>query len=578
MTQTTDGCGKASELVLKDLTVRLPGALFLDGYPPYDLKDLLLSEGKCKEDRSHVLWEGNPLMCRHAADGVFSIPAHIPYPPSLAHEMESEVLISEVVQPKTTARILTMTSAPRFLDDPRAFAQVLSKTLRLSGPRDIIYAPGLGEPRHMAVLAYLGIALFDSQPAIKAAVKGQRMVLALGGVIEDKNSSEAQLLEANYSLMRSELALISDSLKNATLRNLAEERAGADTRLMALLRLFDHEHMDLLERDLPVNRPQKMECVTRESVNRPEVQRWRARLKERYRRPPSPHILLLLPCSARKPYSLSKTHKRFADALMSVNGRNCVHEVIVTSPLGIVPRDLELFYPANKYDIPVIGVWDENEKAMIRQTLADYLANNKYDACICHFPNRDIVEPVLEDQGFKSLEYSCQDNRPTSQGSLKALRECVEKALLGTKAFPSGMKRHKEDMRSRLEFLFTDKFTEALQDFDVVGRYPEIKITSQGKQLGMYVEERGFISLTIDGARPLKDAGLCTVTIDEFSPKGTIFAQGIKDATNDIRPGDDVVVMNKSHMAIGTALMSGREMREMRSGPAVFIRHYEKKS
>ena len=88
--------------------------------------------------------------------------------------------------------------------------------------------------------------------------------------------------------------------------------------------------------------------------------------------------------------------------------------------------------------------------------------------------------------------------------------------------------------------------------------------------------ERGFISLTIDGARLLKDSGLCTVTIDEFPPKGTIFAQGVKGATDDIRPGDDVVVLNKCHMAIGTALMSGRQMREMKTGPAVFIRHYEK--
>jgi archaeosine synthase len=347
---------------------------------------------------------------------------------------------------------------------------------------------------------------------------------------------------------------------------------------MALLRIFDHEHFELLERDLPSNRPQKMECVTRESLDRPEVQRWRRSLKERYARPPSPHVLLLLPCSARKPYSMSKTHRRFAEALMPVSGRNCVHEVIVTSPLGVVPRELELFYPANCYDIPVIGVWDDNERAMIRRTLSDFLAKNRYDACVCHFPDREMVAPVLEAQGFKLLEYSCLEHRPTSQGSLKRLRECVESALAGTKAFPSGQKRHAEDMRARLGFLFSQRFAEALPPFEVVGRYPHVKIMAGSKQLGMYVEERGSVSLTLEGARLLRDLGQSTVTIDEFPPKGTIFAQGVKAATDDIRPGDDVVVVNKGYIAVGVAHMSGREMRSMGSGPAVSVRHYEKVS
>ena len=575
MTQTTDGCAKASELRFTGLDVALPSALFLDGYPPYDGTDVLLCEGKGAEGRPFVLWEGNPLMGKSSGGGLFSIPAHIPYPPSLAKETGGELLISEIAQQGSPVRLITITNATMLLDDPRAMAEVLAKALAQAGPRDVIYAPGLGEPRHMAVLAYLGLGLFDSQPAVKAALKGHRMALGPGGAIADKDNSERQLLETNYALMRSELALITDALRKSTLRCLAEERAAADTRTMALLRLFDHEHLDLLERDLPVNRVQKMECITRESLNRPEVQRWRARLRERYERPPSPHILLLLPCSARKPYSFSKTHRRFADAL-PINGRNCVHEVVVTSPLGIVPRELEIFYPANRYDIPVIGVWDENEREMIRQTLSEFLSKCRYGSCVCHFPDRDIVAPVLEAQGFKTIIYTCQDHRSTSHDSLRGLHEGVLKALEGTKAFPSGPKRHREDMLSRLAFLFTKSVSQGLKEFDVVGRYPEIKITARGKQIGMYVEERGSISLTAEGAKLLKAAGAYCVSIDEFPPKGTIFAQGIKDATSDIRPGDDVAVSNSSYIAIGTALMSGREMKGAGTGPAVAIRHYEK--
>ena len=35
------------------------------------------------------------------------------------------------------------------------------------------------------------------------------------------------------------------------------------------------------------------------------------------------------------------------------------HEVIVTSPLGLVPRDLEEVWPAGYYDIPVTGDWTQ---------------------------------------------------------------------------------------------------------------------------------------------------------------------------------------------------------------------------
>ena len=41
------------------------------------------------------------------------------------------------------------------------------------------------------------------------------------------------------------------------------------------------------------------------------------------------------------------------------NYRSSLHELIVTSPVGLVPRELENSYPASSYDIPVIGIWYE---------------------------------------------------------------------------------------------------------------------------------------------------------------------------------------------------------------------------
>ncbi len=63
-----------------------------------------------------------------------------------------------------------------------------------------------------------------------------------------------------------------------------------------------------------------------------------------------------------------------------------VHEVILTSPLGLVPRELELTYPASNYDIAVTGYWDEDEKKMMRTLIQKYLQKNVYDATIMHIP------------------------------------------------------------------------------------------------------------------------------------------------------------------------------------------------
>ena len=52
--------------------------------------------------------------------------------------------------------------------------------------------------------------------------------------------------------------------------------------------------------------------------------------------------------------------------VISTNNPHVIHEVIITSPLGIVPRELEIVYPAASYDIPVTGIWEGYEKKMIK--------------------------------------------------------------------------------------------------------------------------------------------------------------------------------------------------------------------
>jgi archaeosine synthase len=56
---------------------------------------------------------------------------------------------------------------------------------------------------------------------------------------------------------------------------------------------------------------------------------------------------------------------------------------------------------------------------------------------------------------------------------------------------------------------------------------------------------------------------------------GSIFAVGINEADPEIRPGDEVVIINNDDevIAVGKSEMSGREMCELSRGRAVSLRH-----
>ena len=91
----------------------------------------------------------------------------------------------------------------------------------------------------------------------------------------------------------------------------------------------------------------------------------------------------------------------------------------------------------------------------------------------------------------------------------------------------------------------------------------------------MMTKERGFISLTMEGAKKIAHCGEYWVEIyDDFTLKGSIFAPGIKDADETVRIGDEVIVLqNKKMCAVGVAQMNGTEMKETDKGEAVKTRH-----
>jgi archaeosine synthase alpha-subunit len=290
-------------------------------------------------------------------------------------------------------------------------------------------------------------------------------------------------------------------------------------------------------------------------------------VKSRFSKPPSARLLLLLPCSARKPYSASRSHRRFREAILASGNPNAIHEVIVTSPLGLVPRELERFYPARAYDIPVTGDWNRDEATMVTEDLKAFVAANGYDSVILHL---GAEEPIV--QAALPGAVATGGGRPTSDDSLATLTKALRDATANLARVSSGQ-RFAETMTSIARFQFGEAGLALVRNATYRGRFPDVHVISEGRQVAMHTA-RGLLSLTLEGGNVLSQSGAYCVEIEDFVPKGNVFAVGVTDASDDIRVVDDVVVRHEGQVrAVGTACMNPREMRDSERGQAVRVRH-----
>ena len=461
--------------------------------------------------------------------------------------------------------------------DSSKFVDWLSKA---KGGSDLLrpfYCSVMGLPHRLAFLAYCGFDVFDSIPLIMSAENGTYLTssgqLAYDSIDElpcscpsctSGRRSREELLKHNCVAAQNELRLIRHQISEGTLRDLVEARIRSDPWLIQNLRLMDIERYALQELHTPV-KGARFHAGAKESLSRPEVARWKTRIVERYAKPASAKILLLIPCSAKKPYSISQSHMRFRKSIWMSGKADIVHEVIVTSPLGIVPRELELFYPAQDYDIPVTGHWDRDEKSMVGEMVSWLVSTQGYDLVISHLG--DEREPV------NSILKEFVDTSMGIPGSRESLRR-LEDELRSYNAKGEARGRLLDDMRSLCRFQFGPAGEELCDGSRVAGRWPNLKIIRNGVQVAMLTGERGMLSLTLEGGKIMAPSGAYCVEIEDFRPRGNLFAVGVEKASREIRIGDDVVVAHTGGArAVGVAKMTPAEMELADRGEAVHIRH-----
>ena len=485
-----------------------------------------------------------------------------------------------------------LSGAPGLAGHAAAFVESVTAVREAVPPDAALVLSGVATPANAATLAYAGIDLVDADRAYVRGLEGFYLSTDGEAFLEDLEElpcaceacrvtrgefTREDCAEHNVNALRAELARVRERIRAGRLRDYVEGQARHEAWLTATFRRLDQQYGYLEERT-PISRRDELLAASDDSLRRVEIQRFAERVTERYRnRFDAP--LVLVPCSARKPYSESQSHGQFHDA---INYR--AHKVSMTSPIGVVPQELELTYPAQHYDSVVTGRWTETEIEFVASVLARYLAATDYPRHVAHVPPggyADIVERAASEAGV-DFEFIVADH-PTTDESLAALRE----TLAGEPRYRKREREH-NTVRAVADYQFgagtgrdhaRGAGDDLLGEIGTEGRYPSLRVTEGDEQLATLVPQYGTLALTLAGGRRWLESPVPAkrVGIDGFVPEGSVLAPGVLDADPSIRVGDEVVVEGPRAFAVGKAAMHGDEMARSARGIAVDVRHSEER-
>jgi archaeosine synthase len=508
----------------------------------------------------------------------------------LLHWPLSAAQWSEIEQARPALVILS--NARTLLSQGEPFVQAIRETREHLGVDPVLWAPRVAIPHRLAVLTYFGVDLVDTTATEWAATEGTYFDVTSGSAepeaVPERRSCTCAACRAagapdrtahGLALLDLERRAVAHALATGRLRELVEARLVAEPLLAELLRYGDGHLAQLLDQATPVVGRGIRTYILQESHRRPEVRRYQERFQTRYRPPSSKDVLLLVPCSKTKPYRYSRSHRRFLSALEPLAGAHRIHVVSATSPLGLVPRELEDVPPARHYDIPVTGDWNETERRAVREALERLVSVGSYRRLIVHLDEDEYSFLRSSVPAGFDPAWTVVRGHSTSSESLARLREAASAALSES---PGSEPRPLEFVREELESIARFQFGETLAGalfsggVRIEGR-PWFQRLTDGKgiDLATWREGRGLFQLTVAGGRRMLGVGADQVHIsDGVTLSGDLFTPGIVAADPAIRAGDAVLLTRHGALlGVGEAEMAGPWMERLPKGLAVTVRH-----
>lgn len=506
--------------------------------------------------------------------------------------------------PKIFCDVYILDGIGSLINDTYGFINTIINTKNDLLFNSLLFLPNIATPINVSLLVYLGADIFDTTKIAFESLNGIYYTnsdyfkvenlkhlpcscsICNFHTIEDFNSKNKKksfnlLFLHNLNILKSEILVIKEKIINNQLRSYVESKCKLDPWISGVLQLYDrstyyNSQVSLYKKSLFLS-------TSSESLIKQELQIFRNRILNRYIHSKK-DILLILPCSSKKPYSFSKSHIKIHNKIKKYIPY--IQEIILTSPIGIVPRELELVYPASNYDTTVTGFWDDNEINTISYILEQYLMKNKYKKIIAHVSgDYKKICSIVEKKLNLDFCYTCFSS-PSSDESIDYLNKVLKMDLFNNiEKYNFNKLNNKEEkinIVKNIGFYQLGSIAEALFDntSNIKGIYPKYQLYSNNKLLATINPHSGLLSLTIEACIRLmnhKDyLGQYTVFINDFIPIGSILSPGVLCADSNIRPGDEVLIKGPNIIGIGKAFMSGYEMCHSSKGQSIQIKHIKK--
>jgi 7-cyano-7-deazaguanine tRNA-ribosyltransferase len=422
---------------------------------------------------------------------------------------------------------------------------------------------GAGHPMVFALGTLLGCDLYDSSSYAKYAAAGRLMYTDGTRHLEDLGESpcgcpvcrdvdgpslrempdvdrERAIASHNLWACLDELQVVREAIREGTLWDLVDRRSRAHPQLFEGYRELC-AHAGQLEPYESTSKPSALHYTDHLSMRRPIVMRYARRIFSRYSSPEK-RVMVGFDEGGR-PFG-----RHYANVMRKVL-EVADAQFIVKSVLGPVPIELDEMYPVAQ--TVESAPWDKQTAKRVNNMMEHTSHNLKNPLAIMY--DGDETLDMLRMMEGRGGTFDIMMARARATADMQFGKGAADVLLDGSVELVASKK--------------TGKLRNVLVDDE--------HVLSMRAQDGMY-------TLKSAGARRLHsawDSPRLRVIVDEdavpYARDGkSQFAQFIVDADDDIRPGDEVLVVDQADhlLAVGRALLNRREMLSFQKGVAVKVR------
>jgi archaeosine synthase len=524
-----------------------------------------------------------------------------------------------LIKNNENVRILNLVD---LFDNFNKFRQILRVIFKIKKELDnnlVLMASGRIIPKYYPILIYLGIDLIDCSyllylstenfydtieyllPIYKIRYFPCSCVICKRSLkynFTDKYSSEKleQLTLHNIISAHTYMHKIKLYMRMEDFRGFIEKSTFDDVNIISTLRVLDKKYFNVLRFENPITQKSKIiKSFGPSSYYRPDFQEFRDRVIKNFTPELWTKLIILLPCSAKKPYSESKSHRKFQSVIRKFPDFPDFQEIIITSPLGAIPRQLENIYPVNSYDISVTGEWNKEEIEIASNMLISLL--KKYDERIpvlCHLKDSGYLEVVDETKKqlnhkfyFSAIEgnLTTKDSLLSFERKIKSLKESsgIELNIPEEKNF---LKTWTRKFIKIIDYQFGPKmgstiFLNGIKTWKNKNNN-QIEIIDQKnrKKLGNFNSKSGQIELSLVGANrllPFEDKKNIIVFDGQNIKGNTLFRPGVISFSQSLVPKDIVLIFNKQEdklIGLGNLIVGSNYIKNSKTGKILNV--YEK--